>query len=184
MDIGEIHTSIHISVQFSHSVVSDSLQLQGLQHVRPPFPSPTPWVCPDSYPLSQWCYPTNSSSVIPFSSCFQFSTESGSFQMSQFFISGSQNIWVLGSTSVLPLNTQDWPPLGWTCWISLQSKGLSRVFSQYHSSEASILLRPAFFIVQLSHSYMTTGKTIGLTRWTFVGKVMSRLLQFEEAQKY
>ena len=99
--------------------------------------------------------------------------ESGSFQMSQFFTSGGQNIGVSASKSVLPMNTQDWSPLGWTGWISLKSKGLSKSLLQHDSSKASILPRSAFFIVQLSHPYMTTGKTIALSRPTFVGKVMS-----------
>ena len=117
------------SVQFSHSVVSDSLQPHEPQHVRPPCPSPTPRVYPNSCPLSQWYHPTISSSVVPLSSCPQSFPELGSFQMSQFFTSCGQNIGVSASTSVLPMNTQDWSPLGWTRWISLQSKGLSRVFS-------------------------------------------------------
>ena len=117
------------SVQFSHSVVSDSLQPHGLQHTRPPCPSPTPGAYPNSCPLSQWCHPTISSSVIPFSSCPQSFPASGSFQMSQLFTSGGQTIGVSASTSVLPMNTRDWSPLGRTGWISLQSKGLSRVFS-------------------------------------------------------
>ena len=154
-------------VQFSRSVVSDSLWPHGLQHARSPCPSPTPTVYPNSCPLSRWCHPTISSSVIPFSSCLQSSPASGSFQMSQFFASVSQSIGVSTSTSVLPMNTQDWSPLGWTGWISLQYKRLSRVFC---SSKASILWCSASFIVQLSHPYMTTGKTIALTRWTFVGK--------------
>ena len=117
------------SVQFSHSVVSDSLRPHEPQQARPSCPSPTPGVYPNLCPLSQWCHPTSSSSVIPFSSCPQSFPESGSFQMSQLFASGGQNIGVSASTSVLPMNTQDWSPLGWTGWISLQSKGLSRVFS-------------------------------------------------------
>ena len=116
------------SVQFSHSVVSDSLQLPGLQHARPPCPLPTPRVYSDSCPLSWWCHPTISSSVIPFFSCLQSVLAPGSFQMSQFFASGGQTIGVSASTVVLPMNTQDRYPLGWTSWISLQSKGLSRVF--------------------------------------------------------
>ena len=116
-------------IQFSCSVVSDSLQPHELQHARPPCPSPTPGVHPNPCPLSQWCHPTNSSSVIPFSSCPQSFPASGSFQMSQFFTSGDQSIGVSASTSVLLMNIQDWFPLGWTGWISLQSKGLSRVFS-------------------------------------------------------
>ena len=105
------------SVQFSHSVVSDSLWSHGLQHARPPWPSPTPRVYSNSRPLSQWCHLTISSSSP--------SPASGSFQMSQFFESGGQRIGVSASASVLPMNTQDWFPLGWTGWISLQSKGLS-----------------------------------------------------------
>ena len=116
--------------QFSRSVVSNSLRPYGLQHSRPPCPSPTPGVYPNSScPLSQWCHPTISSSVVPFSSCPQSFPASGSFQMSQLFTSGGQNIGVSALASVLPMNTQDWSPIGWTGWISLQSKGLSRVFS-------------------------------------------------------
>ena len=120
---------IESSVQFSHSVMSDSLQPHGLQHAMPPCPSPTPGVYSNSCPLSLWCHPTISSSVVPFSSRLQSFPTSGSFQMSQPFTSGGQSIGVLASASVLPMNTQDWSPLGWTGWISLQSKGLSRVFS-------------------------------------------------------
>ena len=116
------------SVQFSHSVVSDSSQPYGPQHTRPPCPSPNPRVCSNSSPLSWWCHPTISSSVVPFSNCLQSLPASGSFQMSQLFASGGQSIGVSASTSILPMNTQDWSPLGWTGWISLQSKGLSRVF--------------------------------------------------------
>ena len=116
------------SVQFSHSVMSNSLRPHELQHARSPCPSPTPGVHPNSCPLSQWCHPTISSSVIPFSSCPQSFPASGSFQMSQLFPSGGQSIGVPASTSVLPKNTQDWS-LGWTGWISLQSKGFSRVFN-------------------------------------------------------
>ena len=100
-----------------------------LQHTRPPCPSPTPRVYSNSFPLSQWLHPTISSSVVPFSSCPQSLPASGSFQMSQFFSSDGQSIGVSASTSVLPMNTQDWSPLGWIGWISLLSKGLSRVFS-------------------------------------------------------
>ena len=117
------------SVQFSHSFVSNSLQPHGLQHARPPCPSPTPRVYSNSCPSSWWCHPTISSSVVPFSSCLQSFPESGSFQMSQQFTIGGQSIGVSASASVLPVNIQDWFPLGWTDWISLQSKGLSRVFS-------------------------------------------------------
>ena len=117
------------SVQFSCSVVSDSLRPHGLQHARPPCPSPTPGVYSNSCPLSWWCHPTISSSVVSSSSCPQSLPASGSFPMSQFFASGGQSIGVSASTSVLPMNTQDWSALWWTGWISLQSKGLSRVFS-------------------------------------------------------
>ena len=158
-----------LSVQFSHSVVSDSLWPHGPQHTRPPCLPPTPRVYPNSCPLSRWCHLTSSSFVVPFSSCPQSFPASGSFQMSQLFASGGQSIGVSVSTSVLPMNTQDWSPLGQTGWISLQSKGLL----QHHSSKASILRHSAFFIVQLSYPYMTTRKTIALTRQTFVGKVMS-----------
>ena len=117
------------SVQFSRSVVSDSLRLHEPQHARPPCPSPAPGVYPNSCPLSRWCHPTILSSVAPFSSCPQSFPESGSFQISQLFISGGQSIGVSASTSVPPMNIQDWSPLGWTGWISLQPKGLWRVFS-------------------------------------------------------
>ena len=117
------------SVQLSHSVMSDSLRPHEPQHARPPCPSPTPGVHPNRCALSRWCHPAISSSVVPFSSCPQSLPASGSFQMSQLFASGGQSIGVSASASVLPMNTQDWSPLGWTGWISLQSKGLSRVFS-------------------------------------------------------
>ena len=123
---------IHVlyqSVQFSHSVVSDSLWPCEPQHARPPCPSAIPRVHPNPCPLSWWCHPTISSFVIPFSSCPQSFPASGFFQMSQLFASGGESIGVSASTSVLTMNTQDWSPLGWTGWISLQSKGLSRVFS-------------------------------------------------------
>ena len=116
-------------VQFSRSVVPDSLWPHEPQYARPPCPSSTSGVYPNSCPLSQWCHPTISSSVAPFSSCPQSFLASGSFQMRQLFASVGQSIGVSTSTSVLPMNTQDWSPLGWTSWISLQSKGLSRVFS-------------------------------------------------------
>ena len=129
------------SVQFSHSIVSDSLRPQGLQHARLPCPSPTPGACSNSCPSSQWYHPTISSSVIPFSSCLQSLPASGSFLMSQLFASGDQNIGVSASASVLPMNIQGWFSLG---LISLQSKGLSRVFSnttiQKHNSSALSLL--------------------------------------------
>ena len=117
------------SVQFSHSVVSNSLPPHGLQHNRLPCPSPTPRAYLKSCPSSRWCHPTISSSVVPFSCRLQSFRASGSFQISQFFASGGQSIGVSASASVFPVNIQDWFPLGWTGWISLQSKGLSRVFS-------------------------------------------------------
>ena len=116
-------------VQFNHSAVSDSLQPHESEHARPPCLSPAPRVYPNSCPLSQWCHPAISSSVIPFSSYLQSFPTWGSFQVSQHFTSGGQSIGVSASRSILPMNTQDWSPLGWTGWISLQSKGLSRVFS-------------------------------------------------------
>ena len=131
------------SVQFSHSVMSNSLRPHGLQHARPPCPSPTPGVDSNSCPLSRWCHPAISSFVIPFSSHLQSFSASGSFQMSQFLASGGQSFGFSASASVLPMNIQDWFPLGWTGWISLQSKGLSRVFSnktpQFKSINSSVL---------------------------------------------
>ena len=131
------------SIQFSSSVVSNSLW-HGQQHTRPPCPSPTtgPWSNP--CPLSWWCHPTISSSVVPFSSCLQSLPASGSFPVSQFFTSGGQRIGVSASASVLPMDTQDWSPLGWTGWIFLQSKGLSRVFSNTTGQNHQ------FFYAQLS----------------------------------
>ena len=120
------------SVQFSCSVVSDSLQPRESQHARPPCPSPTPGVHSDSRPSSQWCHPAISSSVVPFFSCPQSLPASGSFPMSQLFAWGGQSIGVSASTWVLPMNTQDWFPLEWTGWISLQSKGLSHTTVQKH----------------------------------------------------
>ena len=120
---------VKIDFQFSRSVVSDSLRPHESQHIRPPCPSPTPGVYSNSYPSSRWCHPAISSSLVLFSSCPQSLPASGSFPMSQLFIWGDQSTWVSASASVLPVNTQDWSPLGWTGWISLQSKGLSRVFS-------------------------------------------------------
>ena len=132
------------SVQFSHSVVSNSLWPHGLQHTKPPCPSPTPGVYSNSCPSSQWCHLTTSTSVIPFSSHLQSFPASGSFQMSPLFASGGQSIGVSASTSVLPMNIQDWFPLGCTGWISLQSKGLSRVFSN------TTVQKHQFFSTQLS----------------------------------
>ena len=132
------------SVQFSHSVMSNSSQSHGLQHVRPPCPSPTPRVYSDLCPSSQWCHPSISSSVIPFSSRFPSFPSSRSFQMSQFFPSGGQSIGVKPSASVLLVNIQDWYSLGWIGWISLQSKGISRIFSN------TTVQKHQFFGTQLS----------------------------------
>ena len=132
------------SVQFSRSVVSNSLRPHELQHARPPCPSPTPGVYPNSYPLSRWCHPTISSSVTHFSSCLQSFPASGSVPVSQLFAWGGHSTGVSASASVLSMNTPDWSPLGWTGWISLQSKGLSRVFSN------STLQKHQFFGTQLS----------------------------------
>ena len=133
-----------ISLQFSCSVMSNSLRPHGLQHARLPCPSPTPRAYSNSCPLSQWCHPTISSSVIPFSSCLQSFPASGSFPVSQFFASGGQSIGVSALASVLLMNIQGWFPLGWTGWISLQSKGLSRVFSN------NTVQKHQFFSPQLS----------------------------------
>ena len=138
------------SVQFSCSVMSDSLWLHELQHARPACPSSTPKVYSNSCPLSRWCHPTISFSVFPFSSCRQFFPASRSFQTSQLFASGGQSIGVSASIPVLLLNTQGWSPLGWTCWISLQSKGLSRVFSN------TTVQKHQFFGAQLSYSTTLT----------------------------
>ena len=133
-----------MSVQFSHSVMSHSLQLHGLQHAMLPCPSPTPGACSNSYPSSQWCHSNISSSVIPYSSCLQSFPASGSFPRSQFFTSGHQSIGVSASASVLPMNIQDWFPLGWTGLTSLQSQGLSRAFSD------TTVQKHQFFGTQLS----------------------------------
>ena len=161
------------SVQFSCSVVSDSLWPHELQHTRPPCPSPTPRVHPNPCPLSQWCHPTISSSVVPFSSCPQSFPASGSFPVSQLSTSGAQIIGV--SASTLPSNEH--PGLIFRIdWLDLLAvQGTLKSLLQYHSSNASVLQCSAFFIVQLSHPYVTTRKTIALTRQTFVGKVMSLL---------
>ena len=136
-----IHTG-SVSVQFSRSVVSDSLRPHESQHTRPPCPSPTPGVYSNSCPSSRWCHSAISSSVVPFSSCPQSLPASGSFPMSQLFTWDGQSIGVSASASVLSMNTQDWSPLGWTGWISLQSKELSRVFSTVQKHQ--------FFSTQLS----------------------------------
>ena len=137
-------TTLLNGYQFSYSVVANSLWLHGLQHARPPCPSPTPRVYSNSCPLSQWCHPTISSSVDLFSSHVQSFPASGSFQMSQFFASSDQSIGTSVSESVLPMNIQDRFPLGWTGWISLLSKGLSRV------SPNTTVQEHQFFSTQLS----------------------------------
>ena len=162
------------SDQISCSVVSDSLWPHESQHARPPCPSPTTGVHSDSCPSSQWCHPAISSSVVPFSSCPQSLPASESFPVSQLLAWGGQSTGVSALASFLPKNTQGWSPSKWTGWIFLQSKGFSRL-SRTTVLKASILWCSAFFIVQLSHPYMTTGKTIALTRQTFVGQVISLL---------
>ena len=132
------------SVQFSRSVMSDSLRPYGLKHASPPCPSPTPRVYSNSCPLSHRCHPTISSYVVPLSSCLQSFPASGSFQMSQFFTAGGQSIGVSASISLLPMNIQDWSSLEWTGWVSLQSKGLSRVFCN------TTVQKHQFFGAQLS----------------------------------
>ena len=136
--------SFFSSVQFTRSVVSNSLRPHELQYAKPPCPSPTPGVHSDSHPSSQWCHPAISSSVVPFSSCPQSLPASESFPMSQLFAWGGQNTGVSASASVLPMNTPDWSPLWWTYWISLKSKGLSRVFSN------TTVQKHQFFSAQLS----------------------------------
>ena len=151
--------------------MSNSSQPHGLQHVRPPCPSLSPRVCPNSCPLSQWCYPIISSSAALFSSCPQSFPASGSFPMSQFFASGGQSIGASASASALPMNVQGWFPLGWTGWIYLQSRGLSRVFS------GITVQRQQFFGAQLSlwsKSHICTWlleKNIVLSIWTFGNKI-------------
>ena len=151
-----------------------TLRPHELQNTRPSCPSLTPGAYTNSCPLSWWCHPTISSFVIPFSSCPQSLPASGSFPVSQLFAWGGQSIGVSASASVLPMNTQDWSPLGWTGWISLQSKGLSRVFSN------TTVQKPQFFSAQLSsqsnsHIHTWLLEKTALAIWTFVGKVMSLL---------
>ena len=138
------------------------------------YSSLSPWVCSNSHPLSQRCHSTISSSDILYSFCLQCFPASGSFPMSWLFKSGGQSIGLSASTSVLPMNTQAWFPLGWTGGSPCSPRTLKSLL-QHHSSKASILLCSAFFIVQFAHPYMTAGKTTALTRRTFVGKVMSLL---------
>ena len=147
------------SVQFSRSVVSDFLRPHESQHASPPCSSPSPGVHSDSRPSSPWCYPAISSSVVPFSSCHQSLPTSESFPMGQLFAWSGQSTGVSALATFLPKKSQGWSPSEWTGWISLQSKGLKSLV-QHHSSKASVLRWSAFFTVQLSHPYMTTGKTI------------------------
>ena len=152
--------------------MSDSLWPHGLQHARTPCLSPNSRVYTNSCPMSRWFHLTISSSVVPFSSCLQSFPASGSFPMSQLFASGGQSIGVSASTSVLPMNTQFFR-MDWLDLLAVQ--GTLKSLLQHHSSKATILWHSSFFIVQLSHPYMTTGKTKALTRWTSVDKVMSLL---------
>ena len=164
-----------LSVQFSLSVVSDSLWPREPQHARPPCPSPTPEVYPNSCPSSQWCHRAISSSVAPFSSCPQSLPASGSFPMSQLFTWGGHSVWSF-SFSISPSNEHPGLISFRMDWLDLLAvQGALKSLLQHHSSKVSILQRSAFFMVQLSHPYVTTGKTIALTRRTFVGKVMSLL---------
>ena len=150
------------------SLRSDSLWTHGLEQTRLPSPSPTPRAYSNSCPLSWWRHPTISSSVVPFSSCLQSFPASGSFPMSQLFAPGGQSIGASPSTSVLPMNIQDWFPSGLAGLSFLQT---FKSLLQHHSSKASILWCSAFFMIQLLYLYMTTRKTITLTRWIFVSNV-------------
>ena len=164
------YCQIQTSVQFSCTVVSDSLRPHESQHPRPPCPSLTPGVHSDSRPLSQWCDPAISSLIAPFSSCAQSLPASQSFPKSQLFAWGAQSTGISALALFLPKKSQDWSPSEWTGWVSLQPKGLSRVFAN------TTVQKHKFFGTQLfSYLYMTAGKTIALTRWTFVGKVTSLL---------
>ena len=162
------------SVHFSGSVMSNSLRPHEPQHTRPPCPSPTPAVYPDSCPLTQWCHPTISSSVVPFSSCLQSFPTSGSFQMSQYL----HQVAKILQFHLQPQSFQ-WTPRNDLLYDGLVASpyrpGMLKSLLKHHSWKASILPSSAFFILQLSHPYMTTGKTKALTRWTFVDKVMSLL---------
>ena len=156
---------------FSHSIVSNSLWPHGLPHIRLPSLPLFPGVFSNSCPLSQWCHPTMSSSVVPFSSCLQYFPASGSFAMSQLFASSGQSIGA--SASVFPMNSPGW--CFRIAWLDLAVQGTLKSLPQHHSSKTSIFQCSVFFMVQLSHPYMTIRKTIALTRWTFVSKVLSPL---------
>ena len=181
LTVGKVDSHIQVIsnislVQSSHSVVSDSSWPHGLHQARLPYPSSTPEACSNSCPSSRWCHPTISSSVVPFSSCLQSFPASGSFQMSPFFTWCEEPKYWSFSFSISPSNEYSGLisfRVDWVDFLVLQ--GTLKSLLQHHSSKASILRLSAFFIVQLYHPYMTTGKTIALTRWTFVGKVMSLL---------
>ena len=164
----------YMLVLFSHLVMSDSLWPHGLHHSRLPCPSPSLGDWSNSCPSSQWCHPTISFSIFPFSPCLQFLPASGSLTTSWLFASGGQSIGVSAFASVLPMNTQDWSPLGWTGGSPCSPRD-SQKSSPTPQFKSIILQCSDFFMVQLSHSYMTTGKTTALTRQTSVGKVMSLL---------
>ena len=168
--LATIYIQFKLSVQFSRSVMSNSLRPHEPQHPRLPCPSPTPGVHSDSRPLSWWCHPAVSSSVVPFSSWPQSLPASESFPMSQLFTWGGQSIGVSALPSVLPMNTQDWSPLDGLVGSPGSARDSLKSLLQQCSSKASILQPSVFFIVQLSHPYMTTGKTIALTRWTLLAK--------------
>ena len=164
-----------ILLLFSHSVMSDSLPPHGLQHTRLPCPTLSPGVCSNSCPLSWWCHPTISSFVVLYSSCPQSFPAISSFPMSWLFASGGQSTGALASASVLPMSIQGWFffRIDWFDLLAVQ--GTLKSLLQHHSLKALVLWHSAFFVVHLLHQYMTTGKTITLTVWTFVGKVMSLL---------
>ena len=179
------------SVQFSSvAVASESSWPHGWKHARLPCPSPTPRAYSNSCPLNRWCHPTISFSVVPFSSHLQSFPASGSFPMSRFFTSGGQSIGVSASASVLPMNIQDWFPLGWTGWISLQSKGLSRVFSnttvQKHqffgiqlSSQSNAHIQPSHPLFSLSSPALNLSQHQGLFQWVSSSHEVAKVLDFQ-----
>ena len=169
-----VHRDMYvISVQL---ISPDSLWLHGLQHTRLPCPSPTPEACSNSHPLSWWCHPTISSSIVPFSSCIQSFSTSRSFPMSQ-FSSGGQSIGA-STSAINPSNEYSGLISFSTDWFDLAAQGTLKSLFQHHSSKVSILQCSIFFMIQFLHPYMTTGKTIALTRRTFVGQVMLQLFWY------
>ena len=164
----------YLLLLFSHPIMSSSFLPHGLQHARPPCPSKSPKVCPSSCPFHQWCHPAISSSDAIFSFCPQSFPASGTLSMSQLFTSDDQNIGASASASVLPMNIQDWFPLDWLVWSPCCPRDFQESFPA-PQFKAPILWCSAFFTVQLSQLYMITGKTIALTIWTFVCRVMSLL---------